>query len=359
MKILFMYIIPGGGMDTLNRERCRALAKRGIECHCLYFHPGSGLQNIGAEETIKTFVTNDPAEMIGIVNHYQYEAVVVTCAFTEVRAIRQLGYGGRIVYEIQGLGTMEEAARKMAVSREFVATYADAILVPATPHVLVMCKQTFPEIMTYSFNNPLDTESFTYRSAPRREAPVAAWFGRLEYNKNWRDFLYIGYNLAERVPDLQLWMFHDHTLAEGGEQDAFERTVADLRLENRLTLHSNVPHAQMPELFSAIGDSGGFLCATSRVEGAPYAVIEAMSCRCPVLTTDSDGVRSAIVHNATGKYFEHGDVDGAVSEALELVGDRKLRETIRRQAKRHVEDYFSVDAYCGHFITMLKEIGAL
>jgi len=200
---------------------------------------------------------------------------------------------------------------------------------------------------------------FAYRPGSRHREPIAAWFGRLEYNKNWRDFLYIGYNLAERVPNLKLWMFHDPTLASDGEQAAFEMTVADLRLKSRLTVHANVPHAQLPGLFSAIGDSGGFLCATSRVEGAPYAVIEAMSCRCPVLTTDSDGVRSAIVHNETGKYFEHGDIDGAVHEALELIGNRELRETIRKQGKRHVEMNFNVDAYCNHFITMLKEIGAV
>ncbi|WP_376768255.1 glycosyltransferase [Paenibacillus alginolyticus] len=46
---------------------------------------------------------------------------------------------------------------------------------------------------------------------------------------------------------------------------------------------------------------GGSLYSTSKVEGAPYSILEAMSCRCPVLTSDSDGVSSAVIHNQTGK----------------------------------------------------------
>ncbi|MEC0298328.1 MULTISPECIES: glycosyltransferase [Peribacillus] len=37
------------------------------------------------------------------------------------------------------------------------------------------------------------------------------------------------------------------------------------------------------------------------VEVAPFALLEAMSCKCPVLTTDSDGEGSPIIHNQTGK----------------------------------------------------------
>ncbi|RAV22071.1 glycosyltransferase family 4 protein [Paenibacillus contaminans] len=358
MRVLFVYIIPGGGVDTLNRQRCHALSQEGIECHCLYFQPGSGLQNVEAEG-VPTFVTGNPSEMIAIINHYQYEALVVTCAFMEVRMLRQLGYGGRIVYEIQGLGTMAEARQKMADSHQYIAAYADAILVPATPHVLDLCAETFPNKLTYSFNNPLDTKTFTYRKVPKPDAPIAAWFGRLEYNKNWRDFLFIGYHLVQQKPETQLWMFHDHTLAQADDAALFELTVADLKLQGNLVIRSNVPHAEMPAIFSTIGDSGGFLCAPSRVEGAPYAVIEAMSCRCPVLTTDSDGVRSAVVHNVTGKYFDHGDIDGAVREALELMNDKTLRERIRRMGQKHIEDSFSIELYCRYFVEMLREVGAL
>jgi glycosyltransferase involved in cell wall biosynthesis len=358
MRVLFMYIIPGGGVDTLNRQRCHALAKRGIECHCLYFHPGSGLQNINAEG-ITTFITKEPNEIIGIVNHYQYQAIIVTSAYMEVRMLRLKGFGGRIIFENQGLGTLEWARHEMKSGSPHINAYADGLLLPRTPHLLELTKEFCPNKLTFSFNNPIDTDTFSYRKKDRLPYPVLAWFGRMEYNKNWRDFLFIGYHLVQEYPDMKLWMFHDHTLAQPGETEMFELTVKDLGLGDHVVLRSNVPHASIPEIFSAIGDSGGLVCSTSRVEGAGYVVYEAMSCRCPVLTTDSDGVKSAVVHNVTGKFYNHGDIDGAVLEALELMRDTGLRERIRMQARSLVENEFSVERYCINFFHMLQTVGAM
>jgi glycosyltransferase involved in cell wall biosynthesis len=273
--------------------------------------------------------------------------------------LRLFGYRGKIIFEIQGLGTMDVARREMLSSQGILASSADGILVPKTSHVLNLCAEMHPHKRIFSFNNPLDTSYFTYRPQPKSEFPIIAWFGRLEYNKNWRDYLRIGARLVRHYPTMQLWMFHDPTLAQHGEPEAFEQMVADLGLGNHVVLRANVPHSQMTSYFSMIGDSGGLLIAPSKVEGAPYAVIEAMSCRCPVLTTDSDGVRSAVIHNVTGKYFDHDDIDGAEREALELMRNAKLREQIRASAQKHVEDHFSVEEYCQNFANMLMEVGAI
>ncbi|MGP3783850.1 hypothetical protein [Paenibacillus sp. 1A_MP2] len=50
-----------------------------------------------------------------------------------------------------------------------------------------------------------------------------------------------------------------------------------------------------------------------------------MSCGCPVLSTDSDGVRSFITHNRTGKFYPIGNVNAAVSEAVDLMHNIQLR----------------------------------
>jgi glycosyltransferase involved in cell wall biosynthesis len=353
-----MFIVSGGGIDTLNRQRCHALAKRGFDCHCLYFYPGSGMQNALAEG-VPTFIAKEPSEIMGIVNQYNYEAIVVITAYLEVRMLRIMGYQGKIIYEIQGLGTKDAARHEMTHGHAHIAAHANAILIPKTTHILELCNEMMPHIRKFSFNNPIDTSSFTYCQLPKKNFPILAWFGRMEYNKNWRDFLLIGGNLTRHYPNMQLWMFEDPSLAQLGEREAFEQLTADLELQNHLVLRSNVPHSQMSGYFSMIGDSGGLLCAPSKAEGAPYAVIEAMSCRCPVLTTDSDGVRSAIIHNVTGKYFEHGDIDGAVREALELMRNQELRERICHQAQKHVEENFTVEEYCQNFVSMLMEVGAL
>ncbi len=114
----------------------------------------------------------------------------------------------------------------------------------------------------------------------------------------------------------------------------------------------------MPHYYSVIGESGGFfLLSSSVLEGFGYAVAEALSCRCPVLSTDSDGVRAFINHNSTGKFYPLGNIGQAVQEGLELMKNGPLRESIRMRGRSHIESLFSSDTYAAHFIGMLHRLG--
>ncbi|MNU00089.1 hypothetical protein D3C72_2431300 [compost metagenome] len=81
-----------------------------------------------------------------------------------------------------------------------------------------------------------------------------------------------------------------------------------------------------------------------------------MSCRCPVLTSNSDGVSTSIYHNLTGKYYHLGDIPHAVAEAKQLMGNKELREAIRAGAQQHVVNNFNPDLYCRQFIAMLQSL---
>ena len=137
--------------------------------------------------------------------------------------------------------------------------------------------------------------------------PVAAWIGRIEDNKNWREFLLIGMDLIRYYdPNLQLYMFEDPTLANPVERLQFMSMIEQLDIKNNLTLHANVPNMEMRKFLSYIGDSGGFLCSTSKVEGAPYAILEAMELSMPWADHHSM-VSSSVFHNITGKYYRSSE----------------------------------------------------
>ena len=353
MKVLFVYYVPSGGVETLNRERCRALRNYGIEGHCLYYRWGAGLQN---STDFPVYVTSDDIAVKHILDTYQFDAVVAVTDHTAFPRFRLLGYTGKLVLEIQGYGPKHVAREQLTLAAPYIDAYANGLLNPCTPHIDALFSELFPGKPQFKFNNCFDHTRFTYREAPRHDAPIMAWLGRIEDNKNWREFLHIGHQLAEQVPNLELWMFEDHTLSFPEEREKFMELISKLNLGKRLTVRSNVPHAQMQHYFSVIGDSGGFLCSTSKVEGAPYALLEAMSCRCPVLTSNSDGVSTSIYHNLTGKYYHLGDIPHAVAEAKQLMGNKELREAIRAGAQQHVVNNFNPDLYCRQFIAMLQSL---
>ncbi|AQT84956.1 UDP-D-galactose:(glucosyl)lipopolysaccharide-1,6-D-galactosyltransferase [Paenibacillus larvae subsp. larvae] len=354
MNVLFAYYVPSGGVDSLNRHRCRGLLDQGHQGHCLYYYPGSGQQNANG---IPTFITNDDEEIRQLIRQVPYDVVVATTDYCTFPRFRNLGYAGKFILEIQGYGPQHVARSELTKGISCINAYASALLNPKTAHIAALFDELFPAIPKFHFNNPFDSNSFTYRPCSKYTNPIIAWVGRLEDNKNWREFLQIAYHLVHlHNSNIRIWMFEDPNLSSAEERAAFTSELERLRLKDHLTLYQNVPNEQMQSCFSIIGDSGGFLCLTSKEEGGPYAVLEAMSCRCPILSSRKDGVMSTLQHNVTGKLYTLGNVGEAFLEAIELMHNPTLREQIRANAQARVISEFSIEQYIQNFLGMLRAI---
>ncbi|WP_407271096.1 glycosyltransferase [Radiobacillus sp. PE A8.2] len=355
MNILFTFFIPSGGVETLNRQRYYALKEQGVNCHFLYTQSGTGLQN---NTNIPVFVTNKDKVIKNTIVKGNYSAIIVNSDLTLLKKIREFGYRGILIYENQGLGLNKEYVEEYIQTHGYpiINDYCDAILYPKTPHLVQAFSKYFPNKKQFSFHNSFNTKEFHYRPLPKQDHPIIGWVGRLEENKNWRDFLAIGARMIQDNPTIQLWMFEDQTLSTKEERAAFKAETKRLHLGSNLTVYTNQPHAKMADHFSIIGDSGGFLCSTSKVEGFGYAVLEAMICKCPVLSTDSDGVRSFLTHNITGKFYAFGNIDEAFNEGKDLITNKGLRKTIIKNAVKHIEQHFSSEAYAENFLNMLKQL---
>ena len=354
MNVLFVYYLPSGGVETLNRQRSIALKRKNINCHFLYYRKERELIN---DHHAPTFITNHDNEISEILHKGNYNAVIITSDYLSLPKFRSLGYKGKLILEIQGLGSQERASAELNNAIPFVKNNSNGLLSSKTPHIMKLLNQIYPSFPKFIFHNCFDTTQFTYKPLKNMNNPIIAWIGRIDDNKNWREFLQIGHQLIKRYNSkIRLFMFEDHTLSLPSERQKFQKLIHDLNLRSNLTILSNIPHEQMANYFSIIGDSGGFLCSTSKVEGFGYAIIEAMSCRCPVLTTDSDGVKHSIIHNQTGKYYSLGNINQAVNEAIGLMTNTSLREQIRLNAVQHVKVHFDPEKYSENFINMLESL---
>ncbi|WP_410514189.1 glycosyltransferase family 4 protein [Paenibacillus sp. BR2-3] len=354
MKLLFTFFVPGGGVETLNRLRCLELRKYGIEGHLLFLNKGSGQTNFGS---IPVYTTPYEEDLLQLIQIHKYDAVIVTSDFTMPEKLRRLSFGGPIVFETQGFGIREEAIRLLSEGSAQLQAHCTAAVMPPTSHLIELMLGLVPELPRFVFQNPLDTSAFTYIPGNRPPKPVVAWVGRLENNKNWKLFLEIGYWMVKHRPQVELWMFVDYELSAEAEKNEFWLWVNHLGIQDQIKLLPNVPHFQMPAYYSLIGDSGGLLLSTSYLEGYGYAVAEAIACRCPVLSTDSDGVRNFIIHNQTGKFFPQGDVNQGVAEAMNLMDDQVLREHIRTGGVNYVTDLMAPEKYALSFRNMMNALG--
>lgn len=354
MKMLFTFYVPSGGIETLNRLRSRALQQIGVQSHLLYTQTGAGLQN---STNIPTLVTSSDAEIRKLLNKHQYDAILVSSDFLMLERLRHLGYKGPLIYEAQGLGVIEAAEQTAAIAAPYIQRFAQAIHIPQTDHLIKLFERHCPTVPTFAFSNVVDYEQFHYEKSKKiPPSPILAWIGRLEANKNWKDYLDISYQLLQLHPQIKLWMFLDNNLSQESDFKRFAFRIGKLQLRDRLTIHNNIPHKQMKKYLSETGDSGGFLMSTSKLEGFGYSVAEALSCRCPVLCSDSDGVKVFITHNVTGKFYPHHDIGTAVSEGLDLLHNAALRQRVRSQGEAHIRQHFQPYKYTQHFSHMLTQV---
>lgn len=82
---------------------------------------------------------------------------------------------------------------------------------------------------------------------------------------------------------------------------------------------------------------------TSRWEGTPMCVLEALALGVPVVSTPTDGVLDLIETNKNG-YLSDDDNELA-DQVLKIIGDEELRRKMAEIAKRESETYNSVENY--------------
>ena len=82
---------------------------------------------------------------------------------------------------------------------------------------------------------------------------------------------------------------------------------------------------------------------TSRFEGMPNTVLEAMMSSKPIVVTDVDGSRDLIIDGETGLVVPIEDVDALSTTVLRLLGEPTLAARLGTAARRAIEQRHRAD----------------
>jgi glycosyltransferase involved in cell wall biosynthesis len=95
---------------------------------------------------------------------------------------------------------------------------------------------------------------------------------------------------------------------------------------------------------------------SSSSEGISNAVLEAMACGLPVVTTDVGGMAEAVRDGVDGHVVAPRDVAAAAEALTRLAGDPEGRKRMGDSARERVRDRFDLahqlDAFCELFTTL-------
>lgn len=169
--------------------------------------------------------------------------------------------------------------------------------------------------------NGVDMDRFHPRSGGAEAPPRIVTVGRVVEQKNQALFLSAAARLAVDFPTLRFVLVGDGPLRPGLEKRAAE-----------LGLSSRVDWLGERDDVETVLRGATLFWLTSRWEGMPNAVLEAMACGVPAVATDVGGARELIEEGVSGFVVENGDEEGIVARSRELLSDPARWQTMAAAA---------------------------
>ncbi len=145
---------------------------------------------------------------------------------------------------------------------------------------------------------------------------------------------------------------HLAIVGTGPEQKRLERQIDELGLANRV--HWLGFRRDLPDLLSNF--DAFVLPSLSESEAFPNTLVEAMASGLPCITTDVGSVREIVVDELSGLVVAPDSVDELAAAVQRLAADAGLRQRLGMEARRRVEQDFSLDAKTTEFERYLVRI---
>ncbi len=146
-----------------------------------------------------------------------------------------------------------------------------------------------------------------------------------------------------------------HIIGDGPERIRILFTANDLDLTSQVILHGKLSPTEVVDLLQ----QADIFVLSSLSEGISNAVLEAMSCGLPVVTTDCGGMREAIQEGVEGYKVPLRDPE-TMAEKLELLATNKdLRELLGTNARKRVLTDFSLDTQAKEFYQLFSSVNNL
>jgi starch synthase len=185
------------------------------------------------------------------------------------------------------------------------------------------------------------------------DAVVVVWHGRVDLHRKGLDMLLGAWAQLAQLPGPQRRLL---LVGTGKDAEAMRRRIRDESLPGIVWLDQYTLDRQRLAAYLAAGDVYAF---SSRQEGFPVALMEAMASGLAVVATDASGVTDiAPDGEASGVIIVPRDDLAAFTEALRrLLDDPARRVELGRRARRRAGETFSLQAVGRQLCAVLLATG--
>jgi colanic acid/amylovoran biosynthesis glycosyltransferase len=133
-------------------------------------------------------------------------------------------------------------------------------------------------------------------------------------------------------------------VGDGQQRRHLEELIVRLHLEDRVKLLGSRPNEQLVEFYRR---ASVFFMPCVRMpdgdmDGIPVAMMEAMACEVPVVSTAISGIGELVEDGVTGRLAMEKDVEGLAEILKEVLGDRKKLEWMGRMSRERILKEFNI-----------------
>jgi polysaccharide biosynthesis protein PelF len=196
--------------------------------------------------------------------------------------------------------------------------------------------------------NGIDPEKFRPRPRLHRSRPTVLTMARIFPLKGIDILIRAAALVRDQIPDVSF-----RILGEVADPSYHQEC---LQLIQRFRLASNVSFGETHDAASVYGEADVF-CLPSRSEGLPFAVIEAMMCRCPVVAADVGNVADML--SGTGLTFTPNQPDELAAALLRLLSGpeaEQLRDSLAGAAIARAAQHYTIQQFSSRFRDIYKEL---
>jgi glycosyltransferase involved in cell wall biosynthesis len=163
--------------------------------------------------------------------------------------------------------------------------------------------------------------------------PVIGYVGRIMPEKDLETWLRTVAVVAGKYPGAKFVLVGEGR--DGTTQQQLQRLAATLGIAQRV-IFTGYRDTLQPAYASF-----DLFMLSSRREGLPNSILEAMAMGLPVVTTDVAGAKELVIDSQTGFVLPQGDVHGLAQAVLTLVDNDSLRLRMGQAGRERVEGEFS------------------
>ena len=140
----------------------------------------------------------------------------------------------------------------------------------------------------------------------------------------------------------------------GPDRDMLGSLCEELGVADMVEFLGYIPNEQLPQLYSVFDVA----VSLSREESFGVVAVEAMSCQCPVVTSDAEGFKEVVDDGVTGFVVPKDDPKAAAVAMQRFVDDPSLRQRMGIAGRKRVAEFYDWERNVDTMMSIYRDIAS-